>query len=105
MQEAHDKVVRFLGNPTLLDADDMESVAHRVRYYWQNFLDPVVLQAAMPKMMGPTPALHNILHSHQYSRTPGYTDTRPFAPQNVAGEERVCMPTVVSFIRSNAYRT
>ena len=33
VQGAHDKVVRFLGNPTLLDAADMESVAHRDRYY------------------------------------------------------------------------
>ena len=88
-----------------MDAPDMESVAHRVRYYWQNFLDPLVLQEAMPKMMVPTPTLQSILLPHHYSCTPGHTDTRPFAPQNVAGEERVCMPTVVSFTRSNAYRT
>ena len=70
VQAAHDKVVSFLGAPILLDAADMESVAHRVRYYWQNCLDPVVLQAAMPKMMVPTPTLQSILLPHHYSKTP-----------------------------------
>ena len=35
---------------------------------------------------------------------PGHTDARPFAPWNVVGQARICMPTVVSYMRSNAYR-
>ena len=57
VQKAEDLVQGFLGALILLDAADMGSVAHRVRLYWQNFLTPEVLQAAMPKMMVPTPTL------------------------------------------------
>lgn len=34
----------------------------------------------------------------------GHTDQRPFAPHNYRGGERICMPTMVSFLHSNAYR-
>ena len=76
-----------------------------VRLYWQNFLTPELLQAAMPKMMVPSPTLRWILGPHHISTKLGHTDERPFAPWNVVDQTRICMPTVVSFIRSNAYRT
>ena len=94
----------FLGAPILLDAADMGSMAHRVRLYWQNFLTPEVLQAAMPKMMVPTPTLRWIVRHHHVPTKPGHTDVRPFAPWNILGQTRICMPTVVSYIKSNAYR-
>ena len=94
----------FLGAPILLDAADMGSVAHRVRLYWQNFMTPKVLQAAMPKMMVPTSTFRWIQGPHHVPTKPGHTDVRLFAPWNIIGQKRICMPTVVSYIRSNAYR-
>ena len=80
LQEAHDKVVRFLGNLILLDAADMESVAHRVRYYWQNFLDPVVLHEAMPNMMVPPPLFRA---SFFLITTPVHLDTQTHVPSHL----------------------
>ena len=83
---------RILGAPILLDVANMGSVAQCVRFHWQNFLTPAVLQAPMPKMMVPTPT------------KPGHADVRPFAPWKSLGQTPICMPTVVSYIKSNAYR-
>ena len=58
----------------------------------------------MPKMMVPTPTLRWIVGPHHVPTKPGHTDERPFAPWNVIGQTIMCMPTVVSYIRSNAYR-
>ena len=104
VQNAPNLVQGFLGAPILLDAADMGSVAHRVRLYWQNFMTPSLLQAAMPKMMVPTPTLRGILGPHHVPTKPGHTDELPFAPWNIIGGPRIYMPTVVSYIRSNAYR-
>ena len=104
VQNAQNLVQGFLGAPVLLDAADMGSAAHRVRLYWQNFLTPELLQATMPKMMVPSPTLRWILGPHHVPTKPGHTDERPFPPWNVVGQARICMPTVVSYIRSNAYR-
>ena len=41
---------------------------------------------------------------HHVPKKLGHTDERPFASWNVIGQTRICMPTVVSYIRSNAYR-
>ena len=35
---------------------------------------------------------------------PGHSDKFPFALQNIEGGVRLCMPTVVSYLHSNAYR-
>ena len=70
----------FLGASIPLDAADMGPVAHRVRLYWQNYMTPALLQAAMPKMMVPTPTLRWILGPHHVPTNLGHTDERPFAP-------------------------
>ena len=94
----------FLGAPTLLNAAKMGLVAHRVRLYLQNFLTLAVLQATMPKMMVPTPTLQRILGPHHVPIEPCHANVRPFAPWNSLGQTRICMPTVVSYITSNAHR-
>ena len=104
IQKAQVLVQGFLGAPILLDAADMGSVAHRVRLYLQNFLALAVLQGAMPKMMVPTPTLRRILGPHHVPTKRGHADVRPFAPWNSLGKTKICMPTVVSYIKSNAYR-
>ena len=46
-----------------------------------------------------------VLHPYHVPTKPGHTDRLPFALHNQVGWERVCMPTVVSYLRSNAFRT
>ena len=46
-----------------------------------------------------------MLHPYHVPTKPGHTDRLPFALHNQVGWERVCMPTVVSYLRSNTFRT
>ena len=104
MQNTSNMVQGFIGAPVLIDAADVGSAAHRVREYWSNFLAPADLQAAMPTLMTPSPPMQQILHPYHIPCRPRYTDRRPFAPHNIARGARLCMPTVVSYLRSSAYR-
>ena len=67
-------------------------------------LQPAALQATLPQLLTPSPPLSTILKEHHIPTTPGHTARRPFATHNIQGGIRVCMPTVVSYPRSNAYR-
>ena len=88
----------------LVDAADMGSAAHRVRLFWSNMLQLAVLQATLPHMLTPSPPLSRILKEHHIPTMPDHTARRPFATHNIRGGNRICMPTVVSYPRSNAYR-
>ena len=94
----------FLGAPILIDAADLGAAAHRVRLFWTNMLQAAILQAAMPKLFLPSPPLLSILKPHHVPTTPGHSDRLPFATHNQQGGERICMPTVVSYLHSNAFR-
>ena len=63
-----------------------------------------VLQVALPKLLPPIPSLDTLLHPYHVPTKPGHTDRLPFALENQVGWERVCMPTVVSYLQSNAFR-
>ena len=58
----------------------------------------------MPKMLLPSPPLHEVLLIFHEPFIPDNSDQIPFAPHNVRGEDRICMPTVVSFLHNNAFR-
>ena len=94
----------FLGAPILVDVANLGAAAHRVRLFWTNMLPPATLQAALPSLLPPSPALDTILRPYHTPTKPGHTDRLPFATYNQMGWERVCMPTVVSYLGSNAFR-
>ena len=104
LQKANDLVQSFLGAPILIDAADLGAASHRVRLFWTNMLQPAILQAALPKLLLPSPPLSSILKFHHVPTTPGHSDRLPFATHNEQGGARICMPTVVSYLRSNAFR-
>ena len=81
------------------------SAAHRVRLFWQNWCRPEILQKAMPKNILPSPTLQQILHKHHVPTKPSRVSTSPFVTHNKMNHNRICMPTVVSFPKSHAYRT
>ena len=94
----------FLGAPVIIDAADLGAAAHQVRLFWTNMLQPAVLQAALPKLLLPSPPLSSILKAHHVPTTPGHSDRLPYATHNEQGGARICMPTVMSYLRSNAFR-
>ena len=67
-------------------------------------LQRAVLQAALLLLLKPCRPLSAILKESHVPTRPDYTARRPFATHNIHGGTRVCMPTVVSYPRSNAYR-
>lgn len=103
VKAASDLVQSLIGAPVLVDAAGMGSAAHRVRLFWSNMLQPAVLQATLPHTLKPSPPLSTLLKEHHIPK-PGHTSRRPFATHNEIGGARVCMPTVVSYPKSNAYR-
>ena len=102
--KANNLVQAFIGAPVLIDAAGVGSAAHRVRLFWSNMLQPSIIQAALPTNVLPRPSLEVILKSFHIPTKPGHSDHFPFAAHNQVGWERTCMPTVVSYLRSNAFR-
>ena len=87
-----------------IDAADLGAAAHRVRLFWSNMMQPKLVQAALPKLLIPFPPLCSILKAHHIPTRPGHSDRPPFATQNQLGGARLCMPTVVSYLGSRAFR-
>ena len=95
----------FLGALILVDGANLGAVAHRVRLFWTNMLPTATLPAPLPTLLPPSPSLDIILKPYHIPTKPGHTDRLPFATHNQMGWERICMPTVVSYLGSNAFRT
>ena len=104
VMKASNLVQAFIGAPVLVDSADLGSAAHRVRLFWSNILQPAILQAVLPTKISPFPSLASILHPFHIPTKPGHANRAPFALQNQLGGGRMCMPTVVSYLLSNAYR-
>ena len=67
-------------------------------------MQPAELQAALPTMSLPSPPLPILLKSYHIPTMPGHSDRPPFAAHNKEGGVRICMPTLVSYLKSNAFR-
>ena len=105
VQNAANLVEIFIGAPVLVDAADLGAATQCVRLFWTNVLPPAVLQAALPTMFRPSAPPSSLLKPHHIPTKPGHTNRRPFALHNLAGGARICMPTMVSYLHSNAFRT
>ena len=105
VKKAGELVQAFIGAPVLIDAADLGVAAHRVRLFWSNMMQPALLQAALPKLLTPSPPLCSILKAHHIPTRPGHSDRFPYATQNQQGGARLCMPTVISYLGSRAFVT
>ena len=103
--KAGHSVQSFIGAPIIIDAADLGAAAHKVRLFWTNFIEPSLLSAALPKKTLPDPTLIQILHHRHLPTLPGHDDRFPFAQHNRVGSPRLCMPAIVSYLGSNAFRT
>ena len=63
-----------------------------------------VLEKVIPNTLPPSPPLHEVMFPFHEPSIPGHSDRRPFAPHNVGGEDRIYLPTVMSFLHRNASR-
>ena len=80
VKKAGDLVQSFLGPCLLVDFADHGSVCHRNRLYLTNMLPTEVLEKVMPKMLLPSPPLHEVLLPFHEPSIPRHSDQRPFAP-------------------------
>ena len=71
-----------------------------MRLFWTNTLQPSVLQIALPTFLLPFPALNAMLKPHHVPVKLGHNDHPPFAMHNKKGGERLCMPTIVSYLEA-----
>ena len=104
VDKAAEVVEAFLGAPVLVDAAGAGSTAHRVRLFWTNWCRPEILQDAFPRDVKPYTPLNKILQPQHVPTMPSRSSSYPFATHNKVGKTRVCMPTIVSFPKSHAYR-
>ena len=104
IDKASEMIEAFLGAPVVIDAAGLGSAAHRVRLFWTNWCRPEILQEAMPKDIRPTPSLKQILHDFHVPTKPSHNPRHPFAQHNKVGKQRICLPTIVSFPKSHAFR-
>ena len=104
VDKAAQVVEAFLGAPIVVDAACVGSVAHRVRLFWTNWCQPEILQDAFPRDVKPYIPLDKIMLPHHIPIMPTRSSSYPFATHNVMCKPRVCMPTIVSFPKSHAYR-
>ena len=95
----------MLGAPVMLDAAQVSSYAHRCRNYWQNFVDPADLLALVSGFERPPGLLvSDIMDPGRYVSVVTRTDQQPFFTANVRGELRSCLPTLVAYSMSRAFR-
>ena len=107
VREAFEMIEMFLGRGALVDAADLGSAAHRVRFYWTNIVESWKLPLLIPSgddTQSP-PALDTILESYHTPAPVFHDDKLPFSPLNTTGNPRVCLPTLMSTIGSWAFRT
>ena len=99
-----DLIQAFIGAPILVDAACLGSAAHRLRHYWTNFCEPSLLQNAMPRDTAPVPSLTYILDKDHIASRPLVASRFPFVQHDIVGQTRICLPTIVSYPRSFAFR-
>ena len=78
----------FIGALVIADRAGLGASLHRVRLFLDEF--PF--------------SRYFILHPHHIPKKPCRLNQHPFALLNVVEEERVCMPTIVSCLDSDAFR-
>ena len=99
-----DLIQAFIGAPVVIDAAGLGSAAHRLRHYWTNFCEPQLLQNAMPTDILPVLSLTDILDKDHLASVPLVASRYPFVQHNKVGQPRICLPTIVSYPGSFAFR-
>ena len=94
-----------LGQPVLLDAAQVNSAAHRLRYYWSNMAEAVKVQRVLEGVTRDDIWVNDILDPGRVAREVVCPDRCPFHTCNVTGQQQRALPTLVSFAGSHAFRS
>ncbi|KAF8056149.1 pol [Scenedesmus sp. PABB004] len=94
-----------LGQPTVLDAAQFGSRAHRVRAFWTNACSPAQLAAAAAQVQRP-PGLtvSQILEPGRREQPVKHPDFPPRYPCNVPGQPMAAWPTLMAHPNSYSFR-
>jgi site-specific DNA-cytosine methylase len=104
-QEDFALVSSIIGQPTLLDAAQVGSLAHRARNYWTNLCAPASLAAALryaERSVNRTVSL--ALPAHRKAQPVARPDPIPQYPCNQPGQQRAAWPTLMGRSGSYAFR-
>lgn len=98
-------VSNIIGQPTLLDAAQVGSLAHRARNYWTNLCAPASLSAALRCAERPANRSVNMaLPPHRRAQPVLRPDPVPQFPCNHPGQQRLAWPTLMGKNGSYAFR-
>jgi len=101
----YNQICSILGNPTVLDAAQFGSLAHRVRNFWTNLCTPAQLCAAAAQVERPPGRTVSMALGPGRSAQPVKVADRP--PRfccNVPGQPMQAWPTLMAHPNSYAYR-
>eukprot|EP00882_Tetradesmus_deserticola_P002735 GHRQ01002908.1.p1 GENE.GHRQ01002908.1~~GHRQ01002908.1.p1 ORF type:complete len:1949 (-),score=411.99 GHRQ01002908.1:1876-7140(-) len=99
------RICSMIGQPTVLDAAQFGSLAHRVRNFWTNLCTPAQLRAAAAQV--PRPANRTVsiaLGPGRYPQQVQYVDRPPRYCCNKPGEPMTAWPTFMAHPGSYAFR-
>lgn len=102
---AYERVCAMIGTPTLLDAAQFGSLAHRTRNWWTNLCSPNQLCAAAAQVVRPPG--RTVMLALGPGRTPAAVkapDRQPHHPVNEPGQPRRAWPTLMAHPYSHAFR-
>jgi transposase InsO family protein len=98
-------VTSIIGQPVLLDAAQVGSLAHRARNYWTNLCLPVQLSAALSCMQRPANrTVSMVLPAHRKEQPVIRPDPEQQFPCNQPGQQRLAWPTLMGRPGSYAFR-
>jgi len=104
-KEALEYIKGQLGQPVLLDAAQVNSAAHRLRYYWSNVASAVKVQKVLEGVKRDDVWVNDILDEGRTAREVIVPDRLPFHTCNVTGQQQRALPTLVAFVGSHAFRS
>jgi hypothetical protein len=102
--ESIHRIHNILGMLVLIHAAAVGSRAHRPRLWWTNLAPAELLQLAVGRIKQPDVHVSDILDPHRAPQRVYHDDQAPLAVINCKRELRKALPTLVSFVRSYAFK-
>ena len=101
----YDYVCSIIGSPSLLDAAQFGSRAHRVRNFWTNLCDPSQLCAAAAQVVrSEALTVQDVLEPGREAPLASQPDQAPRYQCNVPGQPMAAWPTFMAYPGSYAFR-
>ena len=97
-------VCRYLEKPVAVDAAALGSYTHRLQWNWKNLASASGISAALHQLARPAGRhVDHILDKGRYAQAVVQADQPPLAVVNQVGMPRLALPTLVSYLGSDAF--